>query len=78
MGGHIITPHGIILDSSNFSGTLKFDGLILPKYDIMGPFAAMPFMECRHKVLSMRHAVTGSIKVAGKIYGDSRIYICKR
>ena len=26
MGGHIITPHGIILDSSNFSGTLKFDG----------------------------------------------------
>lgn len=28
----------------------------------MGPFALVPFMECRHSVWSMQHSVCGTLK----------------
>ncbi|MDE5589982.1 MAG: hypothetical protein K2J60_12750, partial [Acetatifactor sp.] len=40
-------------------GKLDFGQLFPLKYDIMGPFALVPFMECRHSVWSMQHTVTG-------------------
>ena len=36
-------------------------------YDIMGPFARIPWMQCRHMVYSMGHSVNGEIKT-----GDER------
>lgn len=36
------------------------------KYDIMGPFCLVPFMECRHSVYSMRHTVNGRVVINGK------------
>lgn len=41
-------------------------GLISPT--IMGPFAYLPGMQCRHGVLSLWHSVTGSVR-----YGDKQM-----
>lgn len=49
-------------------GVLKFRQMSPLKYNIMGPFACMPFMECRHQVWSMRHLVSGKISVNKKEY----------
>lgn len=44
-------------------GRLHFNSLCPLKYDIMGPFALVPFMECRHRVWSMRHFVNGNVYI---------------
>ncbi len=49
-------------------GVLKFRQMSPLKYNIMGPFVCMPFMECRHQVWSMRHLVSGKISVNKKEY----------
>lgn len=49
-------------------GALDFGPLLPLKYDIMGPFAFVPFMECRHGVWSMRHSVTGTVWIGGQKY----------
>ena len=49
-------------------GKLTFGTLSLLRYDIMGPFAFVPFMECRHSVWSMRHAVKGTVSINGEKY----------
>lgn len=50
------------------SGKLKFGRLTPLKYDIMGIFSVVPFMECRHSVWSMYHRVWGNITINGKEY----------
>ena len=52
----------------NIEGKLDFGPLSALKYDIMGPFAFVPFMECRHSVWSMRHTVNGAVRINGKNY----------
>lgn len=52
----------------NIRGRLDFGPLSPLKYDIMGPFAWMPFMECRHSVWSMRHSVQGTVMINGEDY----------
>lgn len=49
-------------------GTLRFGPLTPIRYDIMGPFRFVPFMECRHSVVSMRHTVNGEVCVNGEEY----------
>ena len=49
-------------------GQIYFGPLSYPKYDIMGPFAFVPFMECRHGVFSMRHLIYGQVFVNGQEY----------
>lgn len=49
-------------------GKLAFGPLSPLKYDIMGPFAFVPFMECRHSVRSMRHSVRGTVCINGQDY----------
>lgn len=49
-------------------GKLDFGPLFPIKYDIMGPFALVPFMECRHSVWSMRHSVRGAVCINGQTY----------
>lgn len=45
------------------SGILRFGEFLEPKYDIMGPFAYIPGMECRHAVYSMKHTVAGELRL---------------
>lgn len=58
------------IDKANFKiiGDLQFAHLTSLKYDIMGPFAFLPFMECRHSIYSMLHHVNGKICINGKEY----------
>lgn len=49
-------------------GQLDFGELSPLKYDIMGPFVCVPFLECRHSVWSMRHTVCGEICINGHKY----------
>lgn len=49
-------------------GKLNFGPLSPLKYDIMGPFSLVPFLECRHSVWSMRHSVNGTVYVNEKKY----------
>lgn len=59
---------GIRTPKLTVSGELDFGPLFPLKYDIMGPFAFVPFMECRHSVWSMRHSVTGTVRIGGQKY----------
>lgn len=56
------------------NGTLQFSNLSPLKYDIMGPFAFVPFMECRHSVYSMEHRVDGTLCINGKDYVFENAY----
>lgn len=49
-------------------GNLDFGPLFPLKYDIMGPFALVPLMECRHSVWSMCHSVRGNVWINGQKY----------
>ena len=49
-------------------GKLRFGPLSPLKYDIMGPFALVPFLECRHSVWSMQHSVRGTVYINEKKY----------
>jgi len=46
-------------------GTIKYGPLTPPKYDVMGPFRFVPFMECHHGVISMKHRLQGMLEVNG-------------
>lgn len=50
------------------NGSVSFEGIKPLKYDIMGPFAFVPYMECRHMVYSMQHSVNGKIVLNGRDY----------
>lgn len=52
----------------SIAGTLLFSDLTPPYYDIMGPFALVPGMECRHSLRSLRHRVDGELIFNGKPY----------
>lgn len=49
-------------------GTLRFGKLSPLSRDIMGPFRFVPFMQCRHSVLSMGHTVNGLLTINGQAY----------
>lgn len=56
---HIHTP-----DLSVY-GLLHFGPFTPLRYDIMGPFRLIPFLECRHSVFSMAHSVNGALTING-------------
>lgn len=49
-------------------GSIQFGTFSPIQYDIMGPFQYVPFMECRHSVVSMEHSVTGNLCINGTNY----------
>ena len=70
--GNRFDRDGIALDihtpDLHASGSVRFGAFTQLKYDIMGPFRYVPFMQCRHSVYSMLHAVNGSLFINGKSY----------
>ncbi len=75
---------GVTEPDQSLHGELKFDGLVpwpvtLTSPGIMGPYAFVPFMECYHGVLSLDHAVRGSLVMDGEIvnFDGGRGYIEK-
>lgn len=67
IGACIFSDKGITLDFQDndltLKGTLYFKDLAPIRYDIMGPFKFVPFMQCRYRVYSMSHTINGKIKV---------------
>ncbi len=65
----IFSCKGILLDFKDkkngieLKGSVRFKYLTPIRYDIMGPFSAVPFMQCRHSVYSMVHRIDGQITV---------------
>ena len=72
LGKNRFGKNGIRVNIDNpearIKGKLDFGQITPIKYDIMGPFALIPFMECRHYVFSMRHSVNGKVVINGKPY----------
>lgn len=71
---NLFSKNKMILDILDYSQSLKISGSILFTNsqninttalcpNIMGPFSYVPFMECKHAVLSMKNIVYGSIKI---------------
>ena len=70
IGDCVFSEKGILLNlqSSGYKleGRLHFRSLSPIAYDIMGPFALVPFMQCRHGVCSMSHRIDGQITLNGQ------------
>lgn len=83
IGNSKFTKHSVSLDEKtgghSVRGELAFDGLVGLKHDIMGPFADLPLMQCKHNVLAMDGNVRGAITVDGTEYrfDGGRVYIEK-
>ena len=81
VGGNRFSEEGICVnirtDTLHVRGELVYGMLTLPKYDMMGPFRFLPNMQCRHSVLSIRHTVSGILKVNGETisFQDSHGYL---
>lgn len=67
IGDCIFSDKGITLEFKDnditLKGTINFKDLSPIRYDIMGPFKFVPFMQCRHRVYSMSHKINGQISV---------------
>lgn len=57
------------------AGEMRFGPLSPPAYDVMGPFCAVPFMQCRHRVASVAHSLSGRLEVNGRVFDGGRGYI---
>ncbi|MGI6028664.1 MAG: hypothetical protein ACOX81_04580 [Candidatus Heteroscillospira sp.] len=72
LGENLFSPEGVSLHLEApglaAKGELRFHGLSPFKPDIMGPFRHVPFMECRHSLYSLRHMVSGRLRVNGTDY----------
>lgn len=75
LGENMFRENGIRLSvhtrSLTVEGTLHFGPPTRLRYDIMGPFRFVPFLECRHRVFSMAHPVDGVMTVNGREYDFS-------
>ena len=72
IAGNRFGKEGITLDiripDLRVTGSVRFGPFTPIRYDIMGPFRYVPFMQCRHSVFSMRHSVDGMLSVNGTPY----------
>lgn len=67
----------IIKDDVCACGEIYFGDFVPIKYDIMGPFKYVPFMECRHSVISMIHSTNGTLEINGEkfVFNNGSGYI---
>ena len=70
IGKNHFSKDGIILDIDNddirIKGEIKFGKLNRLKKNIMGPFRFVPFLECIHTVVSIKHNINGTIMLNDK------------
>lgn len=69
IGNSVFSRRGLKLDINEkdlkINGSLFYGKLTPPCYDIMGPFAHVPFLQCRHSLISLRHSVAGQLSING-------------
>lgn len=59
---------GIQRNNLTVTGEAEFGSLSPLRYDIMGSFRFVPFMQCRHSVYSMKHLINGQININGELF----------
>lgn len=80
IGGNSFSKYGLRLnirqDDLTLQGILRYSPFTPIGGDIMGPFRFFP-MECRHTVVSMGHAVNGTLRLNGQpyLFADGMGYI---
>lgn len=71
VGDNIFSSEGIEIhikeDNLNIEGNIEYGELTPIKYDIMGPFSVIPFMECNHGIISMKHELRGQLTINGEV-----------
>lgn len=72
IGDNYFSKNSIHLDNAIVTGNLSFTDNVnikksLVQPSIMGPFSYIPFMECNHDILSMKHKVYGSVKLEDRV-----------
>jgi len=67
IGNCRFSEKGVHIDLPGIQGDIHYSDLLPVKRDIMGPFRFFP-MECRHKIVSMRHKLNGSLLIDNEIY----------
>lgn len=71
-GDCVFSEKGITLhyqsNGYRMEGSLRFRALSPIAYDIMGPFALVPFMQCRHGIHSMSHRIDGQITLNDQLF----------
>lgn len=69
---NVFSKNGMTLDLANddfkIKAKIKYNNLINIKGDIMGPFKHVPFMECSHRVISMKHSIEGYIQINDEMF----------
>ena len=67
----------ISLEFEKAKGEVSLDSFVRPRYHTMGPLRFLPFLECKHTVLSMFHNISGKLIIGGKEYNfkNGRGYI---
>lgn len=65
IGNNTFTQTGVKIKINdpkiNCIGTIRYSLLTPLQSDIMGPFRFIPFMECNHSIISMKHTLSGSL-----------------
>ena len=61
------STEGSCIDLPGIRGEIRYSELTPLGSDIMGPFRFFP-LECRHKVVSMHHRLSGSLSIENEIY----------
>ncbi len=70
IGDSIFSSKGIEIhikdEGLTIDGKIEYDLLTPVKYDIMGPFSFIPFMECSHGIISLYHKLRGNLIINGE------------
>lgn len=81
IGENLFTARGIKLNINKkgimVKGKIRYGELSPIGYPIMGPFAYLPMMGCKHEIVSMNHSLRGSLIVQGRkiSFDDGNGYI---
>ena len=69
IGACTFGPDGITLSIQRpeltLAGRIDYSGLTPLPSDIMGPFRFLP-MQCRHRIVSLRHSLSGGVRIGGE------------
>lgn len=69
MGENLFSKRGIRINIKSkelsIQGQISYGPFTRLKKDIMGPFRLLPFLECNHGVVSMRHRAEGTLTING-------------
>ncbi len=75
IGINTFSENGIWIDIDHngliLKGRIGYGRFTPLKYDIMGPFSCLPFLECRHAIHSLHHSLNGSLQVGNTQYDFS-------